>query len=113
MGQVGGTLVASFLLPLNKNMTFLEFPDSDNVPRCLLFVPTAYNKPHLIDHQFLEPERVKELSRSSPLLLSEVGWMPGTAGIMLIASPLSFMRMFLLHTANTCFKACFGYVINK
>ncbi|KAM8800103.1 synaptotagmin-like protein 2 [Eudromia elegans] len=31
----------------------------------------TYNKPHLIPHQFLEPERVKELSRSSPLLLSE------------------------------------------
>ncbi|GAB0195205.1 synaptotagmin-like protein 2 [Grus japonensis] len=35
-------------------------------------VYSAYNKPHLIPHQFLEPERVKELSRSSPLLLSEV-----------------------------------------
>lgn len=31
----------------------------------------TYNKPHVIPHQFLEPERVKELSRSSPLLLSE------------------------------------------
>ncbi|KAM6323265.1 synaptotagmin-like protein 2 [Podargus strigoides] len=31
----------------------------------------TYSKPHVIPHQFLEPERVKELSRSSPLLLSE------------------------------------------
>ncbi|XP_039940152.1 synaptotagmin-like protein 2 isoform X2 [Hirundo rustica] len=31
----------------------------------------TYNKPHLIPHQFLEPERVKDLSRSSPVLLSE------------------------------------------
>lgn len=31
----------------------------------------TYSKPLLIPHQFLEAERVKELSRSSPLLLSE------------------------------------------
>ncbi|XP_038273532.1 synaptotagmin-like protein 4 [Dermochelys coriacea] len=31
----------------------------------------TYNKPQMITHQLLEPERTKELSRSSPVLLSE------------------------------------------
>lgn len=33
---------------------------------------TAYNKPPVITQQLLEPERAKELSRSTPVLLSEV-----------------------------------------
>ncbi|XP_064015513.1 synaptotagmin-like protein 1 isoform X2 [Pogoniulus pusillus] len=48
--------------------------NSINVAKSMVNIYTTtetYNKPHLIDHQFLEPERVKELSRSSPLLLSE------------------------------------------
>nr|XP_048720556.1 synaptotagmin-like protein 4 isoform X2 [Caretta caretta] len=32
---------------------------------------SAYNKPQMITHQLLEPQRTKELSRSSPILLSE------------------------------------------
>ncbi|TFK15306.1 interleukin-13 receptor subunit alpha-2 [Platysternon megacephalum] len=31
----------------------------------------TYNKPQMITHQLLEPERTKELSRSTPVLLSE------------------------------------------
>ncbi|XP_037765072.1 synaptotagmin-like protein 2 [Chelonia mydas] len=31
----------------------------------------TYNKPQMITHQLLEPQRTKELSRSSPVLLSE------------------------------------------
>ncbi|XP_063272936.1 synaptotagmin-like protein 4 [Prinia subflava] len=45
-----------------------------NLAKSMLNIYTStetYNKPHLIPHQYLEPERVKELSRSSPLLLSE------------------------------------------
>ncbi|KAM6413595.1 synaptotagmin-like protein 2 [Rhynochetos jubatus] len=48
--------------------------NSINLAKSMVNIYTTtetYNKPHLIPHQFLEPERVKELSRSSPLLLSE------------------------------------------
>ncbi|KAM9274458.1 synaptotagmin-like protein 2 [Morus bassanus] len=48
--------------------------NSINLAKSMVNIYTTtetYNKPHLIAHQFLEPERVKELSRSSPLLLSE------------------------------------------
>ncbi|XP_054070186.1 synaptotagmin-like protein 5 isoform X2 [Rissa tridactyla] len=48
--------------------------NSINLAKSMVNIYTTtetYNKPHLISHQFLEPERVKELSRSSPLLLSE------------------------------------------
>ncbi|XP_030128152.4 synaptotagmin-like protein 2 isoform X1 [Taeniopygia guttata] len=48
--------------------------NSINLAKSMVNIYTTtetYNKPHLITHQFLEPERVKELSRSSPLLLSE------------------------------------------
>ncbi|XP_066496146.1 synaptotagmin-like protein 2 [Tiliqua scincoides] len=31
----------------------------------------TYTKPQMVTHQYLEPERVKDLSRSTPLLLSE------------------------------------------
>ncbi|KAF4789036.1 synaptotagmin-like protein 2 [Turdus rufiventris] len=49
--------------------------NSINLAKSMVNIYTTtetYNKPHLIPHQFLEPERVKELSRSSPFLLSEV-----------------------------------------
>uniref|UniRef100_A0A8D2PBY3 Synaptotagmin-like protein 2 n=1 Tax=Zosterops lateralis melanops TaxID=1220523 RepID=A0A8D2PBY3_ZOSLA len=49
--------------------------NSINLAKSMVNIYTTtetYNKPHLITHQFLEPERVKDLSRSSPLLLSEV-----------------------------------------
>ncbi|XP_062440628.1 synaptotagmin-like protein 2 [Rhea pennata] len=48
--------------------------NSVNLAKSMVNIYTTtetYNKPHLIPHQFLEPNRVKELSRSSPLLLSE------------------------------------------
>ncbi|XP_053931708.1 synaptotagmin-like protein 1 isoform X1 [Cuculus canorus] len=48
--------------------------NSTNLAKSMVNIYTTtetYNKPHLIPHQLLEPERVKELSRSSPLLLSE------------------------------------------
>ncbi|XP_025945341.1 synaptotagmin-like protein 2 [Apteryx rowi] len=48
--------------------------NSINLAKSMVNIYTTtetYNKPHLIPPQFLEPERVKELSRSSPLLLSE------------------------------------------
>ncbi|XP_014810517.1 PREDICTED: synaptotagmin-like protein 2 isoform X2 [Calidris pugnax] len=48
--------------------------NSINLAKSMVNIYTTtetYNKPHLIPHQFLEPERVKDLSRSSPLLLSE------------------------------------------
>ncbi|XP_021261803.1 synaptotagmin-like protein 1 isoform X3 [Numida meleagris] len=48
--------------------------NSINLAKSMVNIYTTtetYNKPLLIPHQFLEPERVKELSRSSPLLLSE------------------------------------------
>ncbi|CAN8188486.1 unnamed protein product [Coccothraustes coccothraustes] len=48
--------------------------NSINLAKSMVNIYTTtetYNKHHLIPHQFLEPERVKELSRSSPLLLSE------------------------------------------
>ncbi|XP_010295506.1 PREDICTED: synaptotagmin-like protein 2 [Phaethon lepturus] len=48
--------------------------NSINLAKSMVNIYTTtetYNKPHLIPHQVLEPERVKELSRSSPLLLSE------------------------------------------
>ncbi|XP_005046001.1 PREDICTED: synaptotagmin-like protein 2 [Ficedula albicollis] len=48
--------------------------NSINLAKSMVNIYTTtetYNKPHLTPHQFLEPERVKELSRSSPLLLSE------------------------------------------
>ncbi|XP_050166550.1 synaptotagmin-like protein 2 [Myiozetetes cayanensis] len=48
--------------------------NSINLAKSMVNIYTTtetYNKPHLIPHQFLEPERVKELSRSSPVLLSE------------------------------------------
>ncbi|XP_054145601.1 synaptotagmin-like protein 4 [Melozone crissalis] len=48
--------------------------NSINLAKSMVNIYTTtetYNKPYLIPHQFLEPERVKELSRSSPLLLSE------------------------------------------
>ncbi|KAM6300091.1 synaptotagmin-like protein 2 [Aegotheles albertisi] len=48
--------------------------NSINLAKSMVNIYTTtetYSKPHLIPHQFLEPERVKELSRSSPLLLSE------------------------------------------
>ncbi|XP_061862255.1 synaptotagmin-like protein 4 [Colius striatus] len=48
--------------------------NSINLAKSMVNIYTTtetYNKPHLIPQQFLEPERVKELSRSSPLLLSE------------------------------------------
>ncbi|KAL7979982.1 hypothetical protein Chor_004451 [Crotalus horridus] len=36
------------------------------------YVPSAYTKPQVLSHQYLEPERAKDFSRSSPfLLLSE------------------------------------------
>lgn len=66
------TTFSSFLVPFNKNVTYNSLILTSYLD-AFFFVPAAYNKPHLIPHQFLEPERVKELSRSSPLLLSEVG----------------------------------------
>ncbi|XP_066058576.1 synaptotagmin-like protein 2 [Chamaea fasciata] len=48
--------------------------NSINLAKSMVNIYTTtetYNKPHLISHQFLEPERVKDVSRSSPLLLSE------------------------------------------
>ncbi|XP_010406009.1 synaptotagmin-like protein 2 isoform X1 [Corvus cornix cornix] len=48
--------------------------NSINLAKSMVNIYTTtetYNKPHLMPHQFLEPERVKELSRSSPVLLSE------------------------------------------
>ncbi|XP_054244461.1 synaptotagmin-like protein 2 isoform X2 [Indicator indicator] len=48
--------------------------NSINLAKSMVNIYTTtetYNKPYLIAHQFLETERVKELSRSSPLLLSE------------------------------------------
>ncbi|XP_009887590.1 PREDICTED: synaptotagmin-like protein 2 [Charadrius vociferus] len=48
--------------------------NSVNLAKSMVNIYTTtetYNKPHLIPHQFLEPERIKDLSRSSPLLLSE------------------------------------------
>ncbi|XP_027542900.1 synaptotagmin-like protein 2 [Neopelma chrysocephalum] len=48
--------------------------NSINLAKSMVNIYTTtetYNKPHLIPHQLLEPERVKELSRSSPVLLSE------------------------------------------
>ncbi|XP_030305268.1 synaptotagmin-like protein 4 isoform X1 [Calypte anna] len=48
--------------------------NSINLAKSMVNIYTTtetYSKPHLIPHQFLEPERIKELSRSSPLLLSE------------------------------------------
>ncbi|XP_009995437.1 PREDICTED: synaptotagmin-like protein 2 [Chaetura pelagica] len=48
--------------------------NSINLAKSMVNIYTTtetYSKPHLIPHHFLEPERVKELSRSSPLLLSE------------------------------------------
>ncbi|XP_069723787.1 synaptotagmin-like protein 2 [Phaenicophaeus curvirostris] len=48
--------------------------NSMNLAKSMVNIYTTtetYNKPHLIPYQLLEPERVKELSRSSPLLLSE------------------------------------------
>ncbi|XP_010178638.1 PREDICTED: synaptotagmin-like protein 2 [Mesitornis unicolor] len=48
--------------------------NSINLAKSMVNIYTTtetYNKPHLIPHQFLEPERIKDLSRSSPLLLSE------------------------------------------
>ncbi|XP_068008160.1 synaptotagmin-like protein 2 isoform X1 [Melanerpes formicivorus] len=48
--------------------------NSINLAKSMVNIYTTtetYNKPHLLAHQFLEPERVKDLSRSSPLLLSE------------------------------------------
>ncbi|XP_015481519.1 synaptotagmin-like protein 2 isoform X1 [Parus major] len=48
--------------------------NSINLAKSMMNIYTTtetYNKPYLIPHQFLEPERVKELSTSSPLLLSE------------------------------------------
>ncbi|KAM4886250.1 synaptotagmin-like protein 2 [Sylvia borin] len=48
--------------------------NSINLAKSMVNIYTTtetYNKPHLIPHQFLEPDRVKDLSRSSPLLLSE------------------------------------------
>lgn len=78
-GQVGSALVPStsffsFLVPFNKSVTYNFLILTSYLDAFFFFVPAAYNKPHLITHQFLEPERVKDLSRSSPLLLSEVGW---------------------------------------
>ncbi|XP_072191124.1 synaptotagmin-like protein 2 [Excalfactoria chinensis] len=48
--------------------------NSINLAKSMVNIYTTtetYSKPLVIPHQFLEPERVKELSRSSPLLLSE------------------------------------------
>ncbi|OXB67608.1 hypothetical protein ASZ78_016731 [Callipepla squamata] len=53
----------------------LAHANSVNLAKSMVNIYTTtetYNKPLLIPHQFLEPERIKELSRSSPLLLSEV-----------------------------------------
>ncbi|EMP35423.1 Synaptotagmin-like protein 2 [Chelonia mydas] len=47
---------------------FSGIENSNYIPNEVL---TTYNKPQMITHQLLEPQRTKELSRSSPVLLSE------------------------------------------
>ncbi|CAM5166248.1 unnamed protein product [Natator depressus] len=48
--------------------------NSINLAKSMVNIYTTsetYNKPQMITHQLLEPQRTKELSRSSPVLLSE------------------------------------------
>ncbi|CAM2119986.1 unnamed protein product [Caretta caretta] len=48
--------------------------NSINLAKSMVNIYTTsetYNKPQMITHQLLEPQRTKELSRSSPILLSE------------------------------------------
>ncbi|KAM9127242.1 synaptotagmin-like protein 2 [Pangshura tecta] len=48
--------------------------NSANLAKSMVNIYTTsetYNKPQMITHQLLEPERTKELSRSTPFLLSE------------------------------------------
>ncbi|KAH0630940.1 hypothetical protein JD844_004324 [Phrynosoma platyrhinos] len=59
---------------LSQNGAPSKAGNAKETPEMDSSVPSAYSKPQMLSHQYLEPERAKDLSKSSPLLLSEPGF---------------------------------------